>query len=435
MADTIPASEEAIRIIRRNSESKGLDYKGPVEWNHLDKKACCELVKDIMAMANTEGGYIVIGVSEMGSGFRLDGVSAERAKTFDSSQVCRFVQNYADPPINVRVQKVEHDGLLFVILEIPRFADTPHICQKSFPDVLRERELYVRTDNNESAPIKSSSDFRALVESAIRNRTDSLLSSFRSILTGGNLDKFASPSADDRFRDQIERARTTFESQNPLKEKKYKYFVETIFQPQEFDQYRFTRQRLESAAQHAHADFVGWPFLFFHYNRRDVLSQTDDGLETLICTQDFANQDILDFWRLNESGLFYKRELTPTAGTNPPEAAAPRIIWQFAEAIYCLTRLYEKLFPDTESISLKVTLFGTRGRLLTWNEIGFRRSGYEANRPQIEVIATHPLADWRAGLEDHAVVLARNVFRYFQLENPDETRIRTQIQNLFQRRF
>jgi hypothetical protein len=103
--------------------------------------------------------------------------------------------------------------------------------------------------------------------------------------------------------------------------------------------------------------------------------------------------------------------------------------------MYCLTRLYENLFPDTELISLKVKLFGTRGRLLTWGEIGFRHPGYEANRPYFEVVATHSLAEWRAGLEDHAVVLARNIFRHFQFDNPDEVRIRTQIQNLFQRRF
>lgn len=39
-----------------------------------------ELVKDIMAMANTEGGYLIIGVSEVGGGFRLDGVSVEQAR-------------------------------------------------------------------------------------------------------------------------------------------------------------------------------------------------------------------------------------------------------------------------------------------------------------------------------------------------------------------
>lgn len=434
-AGVIPASEGLLAVIHRNCESKSLDYKGPMIWNADDKKACCELTKDIMAMANTDGGYIVIGVSEVESGFRLDGLAPDQAGTFESSQLCRFVQNYADPPVNVRVMKVTLQGLQFVVLEVPRFADTPHLCQKTYPDVLRDRELYVRTDNNESAPIKSSSDFRALIETSIRNRADSLLSSFRTILKGSAMNEIASPTDQDKFQSQVDAARAQFDRRDPLKEKNYTYFIETVFEPTTFDQYRFATNRLESAAQHAHVDFVGWPFLFFPGTRRELLSQTDEGIEVLISTTDFANQDILDFWRLNESGLFYKRELTPTANTPQATTSAPRVLWQFAEAIYCLSRLYERLLSDSDLVTLSVTIHGTRGRTLYWQEKGFYFSSYQANRPTIEARATHSLAEWRAGLEDHAIDLSRDVFRCFQLENPDETMMRTQIRNILQRRL
>src|ERR1700677_90416 len=160
----IPASSELIGIIERNFESKSLDYKGPMSWDANDKRKCCELVKDVLAFANTEGGYIVIGVSEADEGFELTGVSIEQAGSFEPSAICQFVQKYSDPPINVRVQKVVHQQKNFVILEIPRFSDTPHLCQKDFPYVLSDRTLYVRTDNNESAQIKSSADFRVVIE-------------------------------------------------------------------------------------------------------------------------------------------------------------------------------------------------------------------------------------------------------------------------------
>jgi hypothetical protein len=81
-------------------------------------------------------------------------------------------------------------------------------------------------------------------------------------------------------------------------------------------------------------------------------------------------------------------------------------------------------------------VFGTRGRSLVWNEIGFAyRNAYQANRPEIKVTVTHTLAEWRAGLEDYGVELSREVFRGFQLENPDESRIRTQIRKIFARRL
>ena len=94
-------------ILLQDYESKDLDYKCPCQWDEKDKKACCEIVKDILAMANTLGGYIVIGVSEQDSGFKWEGLSPEQAKSFETSRLNRFVQNYADPPINTFLKKVD----------------------------------------------------------------------------------------------------------------------------------------------------------------------------------------------------------------------------------------------------------------------------------------------------------------------------------------
>jgi hypothetical protein len=44
---------------------------------------------------------------------------------------------------------------------------------------------------------------------------------------------------------------------------------------------------------------------------------TEDGLESFVATQDFGGNDMLDFWRLNESGLFYKKELLFGAASKP----------------------------------------------------------------------------------------------------------------------
>ena len=86
-------------ILLQGYESKDLDYKGPFKWDEGDKKACCEIVKDILAMANTLGGYIVIGVEETGKGFNFIGLTNEQADSFETSRINRFLQNYTDPPI------------------------------------------------------------------------------------------------------------------------------------------------------------------------------------------------------------------------------------------------------------------------------------------------------------------------------------------------
>ncbi len=439
MSDFIQANRELVGIIERNCESKSLDYKGPLSWDSKDKKSCCELVKDIIAIANTEGGYIVIGVAEKDEGFELVGVSAEQAGTYESTALCQFLQRYADPPINVQIKKTSHEGKNFVVLEIPRFKDTPHICQKDYPDVLSDRALYVRSDSNESAPIKSSSDFRALIETAIRNRADSLLSSFRAILTS------SAPLAEsvgrprEQFKPQLEAARRRFDEKYPYKEKNYSFFVETVFQPQSFDQYRFRSAALKAAAQGASVSFTGWPFIFIHYNREECLSFTDDGIEGTIEWQDFAKHDAFDFWRFNESGLFYKKELTGMSGSEPPSVSAQDTVRYFAEAIYCMTRLFEGLFDDSEYMTFCATFLGTRNRRLVWTDrgspYGIYGSQYVANRPTLEAAASLPLADWRAGRVEHAIGMAKDLMKGFGLERPNEEQMRTQISNLFGRRF
>lgn len=439
MDGAIPANADLVAIIEQNCESKSLDYKGPLSWEPKFKDKCCELVKDILAFANTEGGYIVIGVAEHDHGFQLVGVTPEQAGTFESSAMCQFLQNYSEPPINLRVQKVIHAEKLFVILEIPRFSDTPHLCQRDFPGILSDRTLYVRTANNESAPIKSSADFRSIIETAIRNRKDSLLSSFRAILMGTSPEGLGSPKAEEQFQIQLAKARKSFEDRFTFKDKNYSFFIETIFSPEEFDQYRFGANRLESAAHRASISFTGWPFLFIHYNRQDCLKLTDDGLEVVIGCQDFANNDMFDFWRFNESGLFYKKELTPLSGADPAVASGPGIVRHFAEAIYCMTRLYEDLLDDPDAIKLQVIFRGTRHRALIWDNTPYpfrpRTSPYVANRPQLEAIASHSLADWRAGLSDHAIQLAVGVMKEFGFDHPDIEQMKTQVSNLFARRL
>ena len=439
MSEFIQANQQLVGIIESNCESKSLDYKGPMSWDTKDKKSSCDLVKDIIAIANTEGGYIVIGVAEKDEGFELVGVKPDQAGTFESTALCQFIQNYSDPPINVRVQKVSHNGKKLVILEIPRFKDTPHICQKDFPGVLTDRTLYVRTDNNESAPIKSSADFRALIENAIRNRTDSLLTSFRAILTSSSPSTNAIPESEEQFKSQIEAARSQFDEKYPYKEKSYTLFVETVFQPESFDQYRFKPPVLTQAAQKACVSFTGWPFIFIHYNRPDCLFTTDDGIEGRIEWQDFVAHDCFDFWRLNESGLFYKKELTAMSGSEPPSLSAQDTVRYFAEAIYCMTRLYEGLLEDSEYMSFRALFLGTRNRALVWNDRGFPlgiyQSRYVANRPKLEVTASYPLADWRAGHVDHAIRMATELMHGFGLESPNEEQMRTQISNLFDRRL
>ena len=423
------ADPELTKILLRGYESKDLDYKGPTQWDEGEKKACCELVKDVLGMANSKGGFVVVGVSEGGGGFIWDGLTPEQAQTWDTTRLNRFLQNYSDPPINALLRKVLYNDKRFVIIEVPQFSDTPHICQKEFPGVLTAPTLYVRTDNNETAPVRTSADFRAVVERATRNRSDALLTAVRSILVGGVRPmSAAAPSARDQFLRQRSDAVAKFEAQNPFKDKGYTGFREACFFPEQFEEAWLAFYQLRDAAERAHIDFTGWPFLFIHRNRPDVTYAIQNGLETLVATQDFAGNDMLDLWRFLQSGFFYQRTLMwedtrkDPAGARLHAADFGAIAAYAGEAVYCLTRLYDGLLGDDEEVSFVMRLWGTQDRRLTSLDPPRRAplwASYVCRIPEIEVEERHSMADWRSGLIDHAVGVAKEVFLRFNWERPN----------------
>jgi len=81
------STPELTAILLQDHESKDFDYKSAMKWDESDKGSCCGLVKDILAMANTHGDFIAIGVSETPTGFSFDGLPEACGGAAGSSQI------------------------------------------------------------------------------------------------------------------------------------------------------------------------------------------------------------------------------------------------------------------------------------------------------------------------------------------------------------
>lgn len=440
-------------IITRGVESKDLDYKAATSWDGSDKKARCELVKDILALANTAGGWLVIGVSERDSGFSWDGVTEQQAKSFDTTHVNQFVNNYADPPINTTIHKHKYDGKLFVLIQVPPFTDTPHICQKDFGDAKNSGDalisptLYVRTDNNESAPLKSSADFRAIIERGIRNRSDHMLTQFRTILTHG----IQPPEPTDvaKFEEQIQEAREIYHENDPDQGKGYAY-RETVFFPTDFQKERYDLQDLRAMLENASVDFRGRPFLFIDRKKEDYVKVVEDGLEMLrLRPPSSGGGDAHYFWGFRQNGLLYAKEIlwedTHRSGSGGDDYYVDFAYCSLraAETIHCLVKLYEDRIDDTQEVTLRFGLLGVNGRHLGSNDrylssseaerFPDRVSGYFCRIPDVKFEAAHPLIEWRSGLIDHALEICDYIFQRFNWEHPNLAESRKLMEKMFAR--
>lgn len=419
-------------LILRNYESKDIDYKAPCAWKNTDKKACCELVKDILAMANVGGGWLVIGVSESGTGFTHIGVNDEQAESFETTQLNKFVNNYADPPVNVNIHKPDVHGKRFIVIEISGFSDTPHICQKDYPEVLSTAALYVRTDNNESAPLKSSADFRSIVERAIRNRADQILSSIHVLLRHGKQGE--RPSENQLFEKQKSEAQIRSDEINPHRDKDYGYRV-SIFYPDSFDTERFSLSDLMAMASNASTDLRGWPFLFFPTTRFQQLSAMQDGYDCLFTEPWLRGEDELHYWQLRQSGMLYVRQLIREdtykalhGGIRFLDFDSFSIIAY--EAVLCLIKLYDGKLEDSENVTLQFGLKGMQDRRLSSFSSRHFSPYYSCHLHEIIYKKTLSYADWKAAQLDCSLEICEYVFHRFNWDTPNLAESKKLIQNV-----
>ncbi|MFJ1213315.1 AlbA family DNA-binding domain-containing protein [Burkholderia pyrrocinia] len=418
------------QIIMAGRETKSLDYKASTLWSESDKKACCSLVKDVLAFANSGGGAIVIGVEERNTGFDWVGMPSDHVASFETTRFNQFVQNYADPPINCTIVKREVDGRHYVVIEIPPFPDTPHICQKDFQGVLQGSFLYVRTDNNQSAPVKSSSDFRDIVTRAVRQRSDTLLESFRAILVGANVQ--ADPHAEDeeKFSEQLAALRRKAVQATHYTDAaggtKYHNYLETWSYPSRYEKARFTLDRIKQAVRGASAEYRGWPFLFYATSQDIAPKASEVGVEMGYRWTDFLKVERADYWCVCQSGLLYQRALAREEGRAKANEWGSVLdidgfIMYVAEALKAVTELYEPLLDPAELLTIAIQVEEAQGRSL----VNLRPTGiplldhYQSAMKSITYRNGLPLAEWRSGLVDHVQTICKYVFERFNWDTPN----------------
>lgn len=431
------------QVIMRGYESKTLDYKGPCKWDENDKEACCKLVKDILAMSNTGGGYLVVGVAETKGMFDYVGLSDDQLHSFETSRINRFLQNYSDPPINCIVVKVPIYEQTYVVIGVPGFMETPHLCQKEFPNVLLSCGLYVRTDNNESALVKSSADFRKIIERAVRNKEDALLESFRAILSNSR-EKLEEQNRNEQYIAELEDATkrgtsATFYKKSISGESKYSGYREFWSYPLKYLPDRFDLSQLHSASRQADVEFRGWPFLFYGNQKNDQPYAIEGGIEAKTRFVDFAAQDRADYWQFRVSGLFYQRVLMWEESYSGRIHDQPLMHFietalYASEGLYTIMKLYGDILDVHEELKVGIRLEGTQGRTL-FTDTGVLRTPYIAMVPSMTFEKVRTLADWRAGIVDHALEITGFFLERFNWLSPNLGACKSARDKMFSRRL
>lgn len=122
-----------LRDIIENGEGDTVEFKR--KFTEYEKMA-----REMIALANTRGGYLVVGVDDDGS---IVGVQSEKS---EMELLDTTANGFCEPPVEMEMHVVPIDGVDVIVLEIPESRTKPHalmIAGAPAPDT-RDGRVYIR---------------------------------------------------------------------------------------------------------------------------------------------------------------------------------------------------------------------------------------------------------------------------------------------------
>ncbi len=127
-----------LSLIRLEREEESLDYKRGYDLaGKRVTKDKLEMVADVVAMANTSGGYIVLGVDEDRSGtaaaYRPSGILQDHLEALDPEKLGSQVNAYLGVPVNFKLQRHyldDYEGKCFALIYVEESPHSPIIMIK-----------------------------------------------------------------------------------------------------------------------------------------------------------------------------------------------------------------------------------------------------------------------------------------------------------------
>lgn len=389
-------------IIFRGIESDELDYKAAQNWHELPRAGRAKFVRHCIAMANTKGGYVVVGVGEDSNGqpALYTGLTEEQSRSFDPTDVGNFINRFADPAVDFTIERPVIDGKQYVVFVIRRFRNIPHVCTSSCENELLLGTFYIRTQDASSRPAYRSSEIHSLLQRALRTQREMLGRMIRGILYEDH--SIQENYQQSHFTEEISHSRNFF-SKHRERNLHHAFRLSISVAPSEYIAEKFSLSELKNHVKEA---FILFP---------DPVFITDEDLKNAYFTNvsmRMLSADKKRCWQLYQSGLFHFAGIFPLKANG----VSYRLTLQlFAEAVKFLAQLYDLLGYSEDLLSIQVSIRDVENVSLT--DVPFSTDDFEftCRIPEIAFKVERSAADLSASPSAHAVYLIKKICERFNL--------------------
>jgi Putative DNA-binding domain len=397
-------------LINEPRETLDVEVKDWLDLTDNDHRAM--IAKEIIALANHGGGFLVIGFEE-----REDGTfqpSAGRPVNLDAwsqDNIQSIIAKYADPAVQCRVHHRDSAASLqkHPIIVVPGGHRVPIRAKAGAPDgkKLVAHRVYIRRPGPASEEPKTAEEWDRFLERCLQNRQAELLEAMRSIMAG--VSPNTAPATPTRL-DQLK----AFGAQAVAR-------WETLVAPLpvgvpptlscgcydllmaiDGDFERQSLSDLRDTIRQAVRNHSGWP-PFVNLNRAPYTPKPVDGaIECWIGPDNDGTYDRPahhDFWRISPDGLLFIRRGYPEDGGWKGIAPGTSFdittsTWRLGEAILQGCYISEALGGKSANLILSASWTKLAGRVLVshGNPNRYMSSTYRTHQDHYEVTQTIAVA-------------------------------------------
>lgn len=384
-------SYDLAEVVRRKVESDELDYKAAMNWRTISRQQKGKIVRHLTAFANTNGGFLVIGVGENSSGVPSDytGVTEEEAGSFDPTPVGNFINAHIEPPLDYIIERPLVDGKRYVIFVVKPFKNLPHVCSRGIEGELNEGLFYIRTAEASSRPARRVHELQNLLRRCMRNEREQLGRILRGILYETRQTQ--------PFEASDSQADLLLDAERYFRRRRGSGRTEMLFKfaiiPSSFPFPAPLPEELLAAVKNA--VFPCSKPLFLSREAMNVIQKTAGSIR-------FLAQDKPLMWQFFENGVFGYFRFHDTQ-----DASLEDLARFCAEATAFAGKLGEELNLSEELFTLRLTL-NPSGKAVIDQE-------YFSDEKEIVAEISRSVADLASGRENHAARLLRRIGEQFRM--------------------
>lgn len=361
-------------LVNYPQENLSVEYKAWLDLSQPTERA--NLAKDLLALANYGGGYLVFGFNESISGLDPAGNNPYDIERYSQDGINAIVLKHADPSFQCGVFNLRSDaGFEHTVVEVPGGHKVP-IRSKRAPvgSDLRSDTYYSRQTGPASAPVSGGLDWDRLISACVRNNevssTQHLLEALQTIRANPELVRLVQPQPDSldvweaSSRERLaERISLLDEPRSEIVQGAYAlgswnciYSLEDLGSPIDINSLRDLIREVKGSE-------TGWPpFLSFDQHTPTRPSNVSGIVECSL-----LDTEQMDFWRASPRGeLFLARRLQEdydfrrvTPGT-AFDLSLPA--WRIGECLLHCARLAGRL--NISRARVRFSWYGLRGRVL-----------------------------------------------------------------------